>query len=312
MSYWIFHIFFIVIINNAFIFSSSTADCWSTRMIYTRSPYAAPSWTNGALKTAAVPSERIHLGQFPTPMHRWSPPGYENFNVWLKRDDLSSFDLSGNKVRKLEFLMAKAVQEGYDSVVTIGGIQSNHARATACCARQLGLEPHLILRTPQPDNDPGLVGNLLLDRLVGAKLHLVSTSNYARIGGASLLAQLERDLLAAGRRPFLIPVGGSDPLGAWGYLEAVKEMIDQQQSLGMDQFDHIVFACGSGGTATGLALGSRLAGLRSKIHAVGVCDSPGMDYFLPKYHKNQLNTDFILVLPYQITSMTISMLHQLL
>jgi D-cysteine desulfhydrase len=254
--------------------------------MYTRSPYAAPSWTNGALATAAVPSERIHLGRFPTPMHRWSPPGYEGFSVWLKRDDLSSFDLSGNKVRKLEFLMAKAVQEGYDSVVTIGGIQSNHARATACCARQLGLEPHLILRTPQPDNDPGVIGNLLLDRLVGAKLHLVSTSNYARIGGESLLAQLERDLLAAGRRPFIIPVGGSDPLGAWGYLEAVEEMLDQQRSLGMEQFDHIVFACGSGGTATGLALGSRLAGLSSKIQAVGVCDSPGTNYFHPKiYHK---------------------------
>ncbi len=90
-----------------------------------------------------------------------------------QRDDLSGFEMGGNKVRKLEFLMAAAVEAGADCVVTIGGIQSNHCRATAAAARYLGLDAHLVLRTSTPDEDPGLAGNLLVMRMLGAKLHLV-------------------------------------------------------------------------------------------------------------------------------------------
>ena len=203
--------------------------------------------------------------------------------MFIKRDDLTSFDLSGNKVRKLEFLMAQALRGEYDSVVTIGGIQSNHARSTACCARQLGLEPHLILRNSNDlTQDPSYTGNLLLDRMVGAKIYQVSTGTYARLGSKNLCAQLESQLQNEGKKPYVIPVGGSNVLGAWGYLEAINEISTQIRNANNEnglpmKFDHIVFACGSGGTATGLALGARLASLGSKIHAVGVCDSP--DYF---------------------------------
>ena len=250
----------------------------SKPILYSRVKYQAPPWTVPFIKNLdLIPSERIVLSSLPTPLHFWNPPGYENFKCFIKRDDLSSFDLSGNKVRKLEFLMAKALSLGCDTVLTIGGIQSNHARATACCARQLGLEPHLILRTNAVDADPGLQGNLLLDRMVGAHLHLVSVGTYARVGSSALLQQLQEQLMEVGKQPYVIPVGGSDCVGVWGYIEAVNEIMAQKEEMGIEKFDHIIFACGSGGTAAGLALGCRLAGSGSRVHAVAVCDSA--DYF---------------------------------
>ena len=106
----------------------------------------------------------------PTPLHDWDLPGIDRTQsqVWIKRDDISGCELSGNKVRKLEFLLAEALDEGCDCVITVGGIQSNHCRATAAAARRVGLTPHIILRTADPATDPGLVGNLMVDRMVGA------------------------------------------------------------------------------------------------------------------------------------------------
>lgn len=126
----------------------------------------------------------------------------------------SSFDLSGNKVRKLEFLLADALEKGHDCVITIGGIQSNHARATAVAARQLGLQPYLILRRPTGSTDQpiSLTGNLLLDRMVDAKIRTVTTGTYMRIGSQKLGEQLVEELRAEGRNPYLVPVGGSNSL----------------------------------------------------------------------------------------------------
>lgn len=136
-------------------------------------PYLPPSWLPTP-SLAVLPRERVQLGRFPTPVHRLDILDQElGLRLFVKRDDLSSFDLSGNKVRKLEFLLAEALAGGHDCVATIGGIQSNHARSTAVAARQLGLDSHLILRTREPSEDPGLVGNLLLDRMVGASIHQV-------------------------------------------------------------------------------------------------------------------------------------------
>lgn len=136
-------------------------------------PYVPPSWIAPHIPAALVPGHRLQLGRFPTPIHAFRLEGETAFNMYIKRDDLSSFDLSGNKVRKLEFLLSEALDKGHDSVLTIGGIQSNHARSTAVAARQLGLDPFLILRSREAGEDPGLVGNLLLDRLVGAKIYQV-------------------------------------------------------------------------------------------------------------------------------------------
>ncbi|GAU46687.1 hypothetical protein TSUD_254530 [Trifolium subterraneum] len=145
-------------------------------------PYTPPSW---ASHLDPIPSQIVSLAHLPTPIHRWNLPNLPpNTEVWLKRDDLSGMQLSGNKVRKLEFLMADAIAEGADSVITIGGIQSNHCRATAVAAKYLNLDPFLILRTSKllVDQDPALVGNLLVERLVGACLQLISKEEYAQIG----------------------------------------------------------------------------------------------------------------------------------
>ena len=146
----------------------------SSTTLFGSVPYLPSPWLAAALPPSALPRERVQLGRFPTPIHRLDVLEPDlGIDLFVKRDDLSSFDLSGNKVRKLEFLLAEAMHSGCDSVLTIGGVQSNHARSTAVAARQLGMEPHLILRTREPSEDPGLAGNLLLDRMVGARIQQV-------------------------------------------------------------------------------------------------------------------------------------------
>lgn len=259
---------------------------FSPSLLFSQTPYVPPLWVSQAMPSRYLPTSRVRLGCFPTPIHRWRPLDDESesatgVEMWIKRDDLSSNDLSGNKVRKLEFLLSAALDGGHDSVVTIGGVQSNHARATAVAARQLGLDPYLLLRTRSAEQDSpdilnsSIVGNLLFNRFVDAEIHTVTAATYATIGSNALLAQLTEQLVENGKKPYAIPVGGSCPLGAFGYLEAVEE-ICQQEKLAGGAFDHLVFACGSGGTAAGLAIGARLCGMKS-VQAVGVCDSP--EYF---------------------------------
>ncbi|GAV89531.1 PALP domain-containing protein, partial [Cephalotus follicularis] len=238
--------------------------------------YSPPSW---ASHLNPIPSHVFSLAQLPTPIHKWNLPDLPNgAEVWLKRDDLSGMQLSGNKVRKLEFLMADAVAKGADCVITIGGIQSNHCRATAVAAKYLNLDCYLILRTSKllVDQDPGFTGNLLVERLVGAHLQLISKEEYANIGSVTLTNVLKEKLIKQGRRPYVIPVGGSNPLGTWGYIEAIREIEHQIGDTGV-KFDDIVVACGSGGTIAGLSLGSLLSTLKAKVHAFSVCDSP--EYF---------------------------------
>ncbi|CAL9031776.1 unnamed protein product [Prunus brigantina] len=244
----------------------------------TKKAYTPPSW---ASHINPIPSHIFSLGHLPTPIHKWNLPNLPtNTEVWLKRDDLSGMQLSGNKVRKLEFLMADAVAKGADCIITIGGIQSNHCRATAVAAKYLNLDCYLILRTSKVlvDQDPGLTGNLLVERLVGAHVELISKEEYAKFGSGALTNILKERLLKEGRRPYVIPVGGSNSLGTWGYIEAIREIEEQLQSeTDKVKFDDIVVACGSGGTIAGLALGSWLSSLKAKVHAFSVCDDP--DYF---------------------------------
>ncbi|KAJ6764911.1 1-AMINOCYCLOPROPANE-1-CARBOXYLATE DEAMINASE-RELATED [Salix koriyanagi] len=243
-----------------------------------RKAYAPPSW---ASLLNPIPSHIFSLGHLPTPIHKWNLPNLPaNTEVYLKRDDLSGMQMSGNKVRKLEFLMADAVAQGADCIITIGGIQSNHCRATAVAAKYLNLDCYLILRTSKVvvDKDPGLTGNLLVERLVGANVQLISKEEYAQIGSVNLTNDLKEKLVKEGRKPYVIPVGGSNSLGTWGYIEAIREIEQQvQATTGRIKFDDIVVACGSGATIAGLALGSWLGTLKAKVHAFAVCDDP--DYF---------------------------------
>ena len=244
--------------------------------------YTPPAWASHLLPPT---HGRILLGRLETPVVPWKCGALADLGVtWsIKRDDTSGLELSGNKVRKLEFLMAEALAGGHDCVVTIGGIQSNHCRATAAAAALLGVDAHLILRCPAKDvdGDLGLCGNLLLDRLLGATLHTCTVGEYQRVGSPGLTAALAEQLRAQGKKPYVIPVGGSNALGTWGYIEAVRELEAQladRAAAGLPEVTHIVFACGSGGTAAGLALGAHLSGLKAKVHGVGVCDTPDIFY----------------------------------
>lgn len=176
------------------------------------------------------------------------------------------------------------------------GVQSNHCRATAAAARLVGLEPHLVLvmRDREIDTEIGLVGNLLVERLLGSQLHLCAASDYLRYGGDlgamdRINAAAAAQLTAEGRRPYVIPVGGTTPTGTWGYIEAVRELCAQMQpqpppapaaQAAPPHFDHIIVAAGSGGTAAGLALGCRLSPLAATLHAVNVQHKPEAYYDL--------------------------------
>ncbi|MBD3163154.1 MAG: pyridoxal-phosphate dependent enzyme [Candidatus Eisenbacteria bacterium] len=226
---------------------------------------------------------RISLGRFPTPVEPLARlrlrPGAGT--VWIKRDDLSGTALSGNKIRKLEFLLADALERRCDVVLTCGGIQSNHARATAVAARRLGLDSLLLLRGEAP---PIPDGNVLLDRLAGAEIVFISPEEYA--DRRALLAREAKRLEAEGRRPYVIPEGGSNALGAWGYVAMLEELWEQGVA---DPIRRLFFATGSAGTLAGLHLGKRLLDLPLRIEGVAVCDNEA--YFRDRVL--EICTDFV-------------------
>jgi D-cysteine desulfhydrase len=217
--------------------------------------------------------ERIARARLPTPVERMARLSQRlGVELWLKRDDLTGAALSGNKIRKLEFLLAEARARGADTLVTCGGEQSNHCRATAVVAAQLGLRSVLLLRTENPEAPPPVEANILLDRLVGAEIRWVSRDEYRR--RAELFAALADELRAAGRRPYLIPEGGSNSLGAWGYVRCVEELAAALP----EGPATLVYAAGSGGTGAGLVLGVKLLGLPWRVVGVNVCDD--REYFV--------------------------------
>jgi D-cysteine desulfhydrase len=182
--------------------------------------------------------------------------------VWIKRDDLTGSAMSGNKVRKLEYLLAEALAQGADTVITCGGIQSNHARATAFAARRLGLAPALLLRGAPPAVPEA---NLLLDMVLGAELRWVDMAGWRERDAR--MAAWAGELRAAGRRPYVIPEGGSNAAGSLGYVRAGRELAAQALAEGL-RFDTVIVATGSGGTLAGLAM----AGLDARVLGVAVCD----------------------------------------
>ena len=225
--------------------------------------------------TSYVTPERVALAVTPTPLERATRLSKEmGVDLWVKRDDLTGAALTGNKVRKLEFLLAEAERQGADTVITCGGAQSNHCRATAIAARARGLDSILLLRVDDPANPPPVTdgGNILLDLLVGAEIRWVSRAEYA--DRAALFVKIVDELRARGRKAYVIPEGGSNALGSWGYVRCVEE-IARELPAGPAT---IVYAAGSGGTGAGLVLGARLCGLDWRIVGINVCDD--RDYFV--------------------------------
>ena len=190
--------------------------------------------------------DRVSIGVFPTPVQK-----LENISrllgtqVYVKRDDLTGLGLGGNKVRKLEYLLADAKAQGAEVVFTTGGAQSNHAMLTAAAARKLGMTPILILKKR---GVTARQGNQLLEHLMGVDVRFMDTDDYADI-----YAEMDRVGKALGRPYYKIPCGGSNALGTLGYVDCAREIRDQ----GL-HFDHLICAEGSGGTMAGLALGAKL------------------------------------------------------
>jgi D-cysteine desulfhydrase len=202
---------------------------------------------------------RVPLARLPTPLEPSPRLGAElGIELLYKRDDLTGLELSGNKARKLELLVAEAEAEGADTLVTCGGIQSNHCRATAFAAAKRGLRSVVVLRVPDPSRPPALEANSLLDELAGAELRFVSHAGYAR--RSEVMAEIAGELRAAGRRPYVVPEGGSSALGSLGYALAVAELQAQLPEGWRDGPVAIAYAAGSGGTGAGIEMGARLAG----------------------------------------------------
>jgi L-cysteate sulfo-lyase len=210
---------------------------------------------------------RVHLAHLPTPLepmerltkHLGGP------RLWIKRDDCTGLSTGGNKTRKLEFLMGDALAKGADTVITQGATQSNHARQTAAAAAKLGLTCHILLEDRTGNNSPDytLNGNVLLDRLHGATIS-------KRPGGADMNAEMEAlaaKLRDEGKKPYVIPGGGSNPVGALGYANCALELLHQANEMGV-KIDHIVQATGSAGTQAGFVAG--LVALNANIPVLGI------------------------------------------
>ena len=222
---------------------------------------------------------RLDLANTPTPLKPLKRLGKKlGVELYIKRDDLTGAGLSGNKIRKLEFVLADALDCGADTVLTCGGAQSNHARATAIAAAMLGLRSHLILRTPDPSDLPPLEGNILLDRLVGSKIVWITPGEYKRRD--EIFEREAAALRKSGRKPYIIPEGASNALGAWGYIRAAEELADDLANLpdNTDWPTTIINATGSGGTSAGLILGTHMLGLNTRVVSINVCDD--RDYFV--------------------------------
>jgi D-cysteine desulfhydrase len=209
---------------------------------------------------------RLALVLAPTPLHalerlRAALGGPDRVpRLLIKRDDLNGVALGGNKLRKLEFLLADAQNQGCDVLLTAGAAQSNHCRQTAAVGAMLGMETHLCLRGPEPAMH---TGNLILDDWLGAHLHFADPGESVTVRMEALAADLRRE----GRRPYVIPIGGSNAVGAVGYVAAAHELAYQCRDA-----DYIVVATGSGGTQAGLEVGVRRAGLSMRVLGVGVAE----------------------------------------
>ena len=182
--------------------------------------------------------------------------GASSLRLLIKRDDAIAFGFGGNKVRKLAFVAAAAQAEGADTLITAGGVQSNHARATAATAAKLGMRA-ILVANGQPPARPA--ANALLDALLGAEVVYVSNRDER----TPKMNEIADRLRAEGRRPYVIPIGASTPLGALGYVHAVAELIDQIKAP-----DVIVHSTSSGGTQAGIVAGCRLLGLQTRVIGV--------------------------------------------
>lgn len=221
---------------------------------------------------------RVKIAHLPTPLEplpRFSKAIGGGPKLFIKRDDETGLATGGNKVRKLEFLLADAMEKGADVILTMGAPFSNHCRMTAAACSKLGLDCTLALTGEEPAQ---YVGNVFLSELFGADLRFFpptpteSASEFRK----RIFEEVTEDLVAEGRTPYVIPVGGATPLGELGYVLAVKEIQEQARELDV-HFDHIAVCKGSGGTMAGLIVGANYYQLETTV--MGFSDSPPSELF---------------------------------
>ncbi len=209
------------------------------------------------------PLPRYSLGFFPTPLMKL-PRLTERLagpRIFMKRDDQTGLAMGGNKTRKLEFLVGEALAHECDTLITGGAEQSNHCRQTAAAAAACGLSCHLVLGGERPSTPEG---NLLLDQLFGAVIHWTG-----ELRKGERIPEIAALLRSAGRKPYVVPYGGSNTTGAAGFVEAVRELTHQLSQVG-ESITHIVFASSSGGTQAGLLVGKSLFDLDCRLIGIGI------------------------------------------
>lgn len=206
--------------------------------------------------------KRIKVANLPTPIQKINSKFFEDMELYIKRDDFTGSELGGNKIRKLEYIFADVIERKYDTVVTCGGLQSNHARTTAYLAAASDLNCHLILA----DSENKIYnGNYLLNSYIGAKLDYVPEDYFENGMIDDYLEDYKTNLISKGLNPYIIPLGASTYLGNLGYIRCVKEIKDAGYT-----FDRIVVTVGSGGTYAGLLLGIKLFMPQTKLTGINV------------------------------------------
>lgn len=206
---------------------------------------------------------RVSLGYFPTPLDAL-PRLSETLggpHLFVKRDDMTGLATGGNKTRKLEYLIADALEQEADTVITCGAAQSNHARQTAAAAARCGLRCLLVLGPMAP---PETTGNLLIDDLVGARIRWAGDRDRSVV-----MEEVAAEERAAGRTPYIVPYGGSNAIGASAYVDAFEEVTRQLLERDL-RMDHVVFASSSGGTQAGMVTGARAVNFRGRVLGISV------------------------------------------
>jgi D-cysteine desulfhydrase len=217
------------------------------------------------MATTAPPIPRVELAYAPTPLLKLERLSAElGVELWVKRDDLTGLLETGNKIRKLEFLIGEALAQGADTLITCGTLQSNCCRSVAAVAARLGLRAMLALKgAPTTEYD----GNLLLDRLLGAEVRYCTDEEWAKVD--QIMLEMAGRARVAGRAPYVIPESGASVVGALGYLSCGQE-IAQQIRHGAPEFDTIAITAFSGGSQAGLLMARQLAGLRAEVVSIPI------------------------------------------
>ena len=250
--------------------------------------YNAPKWLKQSINEKFLPKKRINFNLNEIQIEKlenlnlaFNQSILKNCSIYIQRDDLnhSNILVSGNKIRKLEFLFADAIENNTKHIITAGGLQSNHCRAVVVLARMLNLNSHVFLRS-NTSNPKELFnnGNLLLDRIYGANIYLIEKNSQYLYDIKHKMEKLQEKLLNYTKhQSYLIPIGGSNTIGLFGYFQAFDKILQNQEN-----FDDIVITAGSGGTMSSLAIANLLTGSKFKIHAFNVCDNS-------KYFYNHLD-----------------------